>query len=123
MLKETAGAHLYFYFHRRNQIGLGGTFQFSFRNRKDKGLNKEVALGLGYLRTFLPNKIYQFNGSEPGKRSTGQLLKMISLGGGRSLGSSIGSDFWMIKPTLMHIKPFGIGSTLNFAMDAGVNFQ
>lgn len=117
------GAYLLFYYHRRNQLGLGGDFQFSFRSQRAKGMHKEIAFGLGYLRTFLPNRVYSFDQPHPPEKSTGQFLKMLSLGLGKSFDPKIGSNFWMIKPTLMHLKPFNTGTTLNFALDAGVYFQ
>jgi hypothetical protein len=86
-------------------------------------MHKEIAFGLGYLRTFLPNRVYSFDQTHPPEKSTGQFLKMISLGLGKSFDPKIGSNFWMIKPSLMHLKPFNTGTTLNFALDAGVYFQ
>lgn len=117
-----AGISLLFYYHRRNQIGLGGTLELAVRNRRAEGTNKELALGIGYLRTFLPNKVYHFDHAEPLKKSSGQLLKSLALGLGRSFHSRLDANFWMIRPTLLHLRPFNRGSTLNFTLDAGIYF-
>jgi hypothetical protein len=116
-------ANFIFYYHRRNQIGTGFNVELGYRHRKINGLNKEVFLGVGYLRSFLPNATYDFDG-ENGmvrKRSLGknQLFKTAAIGLGRNSGENFTSDFWVIKPTLLHLKPFNRGSAINFALDAG----
>lgn len=117
------GANIIFYYHRRNQIGLGGTLEFGYRNLRVNGLHKSVNLGIGYLRTFLPNKVHDFDRTNSPSKGTGYFLKTIGIGIGRSFHTEMDSDFWMIRPTILHLSPFNMGSTLNFALDAGVYFH
>lgn len=122
-----SASNIVMYFHRRNQIGVGFTFEVGYRNRKIGKTNKEVMVGIGYLRTFIPNRIYQFNqdGNFTSKRFLGasHFVKIMSLGLGRNLGSQFDSGFWMIKPTIFHLKPYNSGTTINFALDAGCYFR
>lgn len=127
-LDQLLGAvNLVFYFHRRNQLGLGATAELGFRKRPFNGLNTEAWLGLGYLRTIIPNLVYDFDDQQPGTTrrwiGSGHLLKTASLGLGWNIKPTADPGFWMIKPTLMHLKPFNVGNTLNFALDAGYHFQ
>lgn len=119
--------NMIFYFHRRNQLGLGINFEIGYRNRKVKGISKELMAGLGYLRTFLPNKVYEFHGNDQvAQRSflgANHLLKTISLGLGKISGHQIDSDLWLIRPTLLQIKPYNTKRTLNFALDVGYQFK
>ena len=119
-------ANLIVYFHRRHQLGLGCTAEVGFRNRVAGGTNKEIALGIGYLRTFLPNRMYDFDVNDPPSvrrfRGAGHFLKLGSVGLGGNRGGDLNGSFWMIKPTLFHIRPFNTRSTFNFALDAGYYF-
>jgi hypothetical protein len=122
-----SGANVIVYLHRRNQIGLGFNIELGYRDYQVFKNPKEVMFGLGYLRTFLPNKAYIFD--QEGALSTklfsgsSHLMKSVSVGIGKNPNNTINSDFWMIKPTVFHIKPFNSGSTLNFAIDAGYYFK
>lgn len=122
-----AGVNGIFYYHRRNHIGLGFDLELGFRNRKSAGMNKEVAIGMGYLWSFLPGKLIDFDRPEPGNHparlKTVQLLKTASIGLGRQMDGRVDANFWMIRPTLMHLRPFNTGSTFNFAIDAGWYFK
>ena len=119
--------NMIFYFHRRNQLGLGINFEIGYRNRRVQGVSTELMAGLGYLRTFLPNKVYEFQGDDQiVQRSylgANHLLKSISLGFGSISGQHIDSDLWLIRPTLLQIKPYSIKKTLNFALDVGYQFK
>ena len=116
-----------FYFHRRNHIGLGFNLELGFRNKQVDGLNKEVHFGVGYLRKFIPNKVYDFDGNEPLRErrflGSSHFLKTGSIGFGRTVKNEITANSWSIKPTFFHIKPFNQGSILNFAFDAGYQFR
>ena len=127
-LNEMVGAaNLLVYFHRRNHIGAGVNAEMGFRSRKIGGTNKEVFFGLGCLRTIRPNVVYDFDDELPGRKrrflSQGHLLKTASIGLGGNAGGDIFAASWNIKPTLMHIRPYNTRSTLNFALDAGYQFQ
>lgn len=118
---------LLLYFHRRNQIGLGFNLELGYRNREIDRTNLELMLGLGYLRTILPNRVYDFepDGSYTKRSLLGQshLLKSLSIGLGKNTGDQLDELFWMVKPTLFHLKPYNTRSTLNFAIDAGLYFK
>lgn len=112
------------YFHRRNQVGTGVNFEIGYSDNKPGKTNKEVMMGLGYLRTFVPNRLFDPEDSSPrSPKGINHLIKTVSIGFGKSTGRDIQSDFWMIKPTLLHIKPYNTGTTINFAVDAGYYFQ
>lgn len=127
-LNEFVGAaNLLVYFHRRNHIGAGVNVEMGFRSRKMGGTNKEVFLGLGYLRTIRPNVVYDFDDELPGRKrrflSLGHLMKTAAIGLGGNIDGDLFADSWAIKPTLMHISPYNTRSTLNFALDAGYQFR
>lgn len=120
-------ANMIFYYHRRNQIGLGFNLELGFRHRKQDGLNKEVFIGAGYLRTILPNKVYDFDTGEApiirGSAGRHHFLKTAAIGLGRNLDGELNNTFWNIKPTLHHLRPFNRKGGFNFALDAGLHFH
>lgn len=116
-----------FYFHRRNQLGIGFNIELGYKNKQETKINKEMMLGIGYLRTFIPNKVYEFsNGNFLNNNSligSNHFIKTLSLGIGKNINDGIHSDFWMIKPTLLHLKPYNTKTSLNFALDVGYQFK
>ncbi len=116
-----AGANVLIYYHRRNHLGMGVAAELGFRNRRYRGLNKEAFASLGYLRTFRPNRAYRIkdDGEMTFTRWSGQshLLKTVGLGLGWNQAGQIPGDFFMVRPTLLHLKPFGTAHTLNVAFD------
>jgi hypothetical protein len=127
-LNQVIGAaSLIFYYHRRNQIGAGFNLELGFRSRKQDGLNKEFFIGAGYLRTFFPNTVYDFD-AQAGmleKKSHGRshFLKTAALGLGGNVDGDLNANFWTIKPTLLHLRPFNRKGGFNFALDAGLHIH
>ncbi len=127
-LNQIVGAaNFIFYYHRRNQIGTGFTLELGLRSRKQNGLNKEIFFGAGYLKTFLPNTVYDFDAEQGiiAKRSFSRnhFLKTAALGLGKNINGDLGANFWTIKPTLLHLRPFNQKGVFNFALDAGLQFH
>ena len=127
-LNQVIGAaNLLLYFHRRNHIGAGANLEFGFRSKKMGGTNKEIFLGLGYLRTMRPNITYDFDQPSPMQKrrftGAGHWIKTAAIGLGRSMDGDVFADSWAVKPTLMYVKPYNTRSTLNFALDAGYQFR
>lgn len=122
-----AATNVIIYFHRRNHLGWGLNLEIGYRNKKFEKTNKEVMFGIGYLRSLLPNPVYEFNPDNTFSRKkfsgTNHLLKTVSLGLGANKGENINSNFWLLKPTLLHLRPFNTKSTVNFALDVGYHFQ
>jgi hypothetical protein len=127
-LNQIVGAaNVIFYYHRRNQMGTGFNLELGFRSRQQDGLNKEFFIGAGYIRTFFPNTVYDFDG-ESGmtvKKTLGRshLLKTASIGLGRNINGDLNANFWTVKPTLLHFRPFNRKGVFNFALDAGVQIH
>ncbi len=121
-----ASPNVIVYFHRRNHLGVGAQLQVGYQMRQLRGINVDVMAGVGYLRTIIPNTVYDFDetGGPVRKKwlGTGHFLKTAGLGLGKTIGSSVDSDFWMIRPTLLQISPYGTGDILNMAIDAGYYF-
>ena len=92
-------------------------------------MNQEISLGIGYLHTFISQPdlmiLIMKNGLTQKGNILGQghLMKTGAIGLGGNRGADLSSDFWMIKPTMMHLKPFGTDKTLNFALDAGFQLR
>lgn len=120
-------ANIIFYYHRRNQIGTGFTVELGLRSRKQNGLNKEIFFGAGYLKTFLPNPVYDFDTKQgmTVNRSFKRhhFLKTAAPGLGKNINGDLNANFWTIKPTLLHLRPFNRKGVFNFALDAGLQIQ
>ena len=121
-----AGSNLMIYFHRNNQLGIGLDAELGFRSRRRGGVNYELFFGGGYLRTFLPRKMYDFDEPDGFRlrrfKGSGHFLKKVGFGLGAQSGRDLDSNFWSIRPTFLHIKPFNTSFTYNFAIDAGISF-
>lgn len=127
-LRQLVGSSsLIVYFHRRNQLGIGVNLELGYRDKQVWKTTKEITAGIGYLRTFVPGRKYDFDREKPftgrSAAGTGHFIKTLSLGLGKRSGENIEVDTWMIKPTLLHIKPYNTGTTLNFALDVGYQFK
>ena len=122
-----ASANLMLYFHRGNHIGLGTNLELGFRSRKLNRPNLELFGGFGYLWQIRSNRLYDFDADE-----TIQLkhfyaqryqLKTLGIGIGGNRSRNLEDDFWSIRPTLLHLKPFNTSTSYNFALDASYLFR
>lgn len=91
------------YIHKRNHVGLFVNSEIGYRKTRNKGLNYEYLLGIGYLHTFLQGDTYQVNddGSVERVHLAGQSNLMASL----SFGVGYNFDYHYHKPYALFIKP------------------
>jgi hypothetical protein len=124
MTQLTGGANVVIYFHRRNHLGVGIYPELSIRHRRAEGISAALSAGAGYLRAFRTARQYADKHATP-RRWMGQsfFLKTAALGVGGNTGRSLRDNFWMIQPSLLQLSPFGTGSQINFALDAGYYFK
>ncbi|MCB0638539.1 MAG: hypothetical protein KDC54_18040 [Lewinella sp.] len=122
-----AGPSLIVYFHRRNHLGLGLQAELGFRHRRPAGFQLETMAGVGVLRAWRPERMYDFDRAADGppRHWSGQsfFLKTVSLGLGGRVGNRHGDDRWLLKPTLLHTRPYATASHFNIAIDAAFQFQ
>lgn len=124
-----ASGNLMLYFHRGNHIGLATNLELGFRSRKFNRPNYELFGGFGYLWQIRPNKLYDFDVEEDDpvqlKRFFTQAhqLRTLGIGIGGNRSRNLEDDFWSIRPTLLHIRPFSTGTSYNFALDASYLFR
>ncbi|MFB6319645.1 hypothetical protein [Saccharicrinis sp. FJH54] len=115
-----------FFYHKRYQTGLFFIPEAKFKRQNHKGGFYELGLGLGYLRTFIPNT-YEVNGSgDVSKTIVGHNYftsnYFVSFGKDLSLRKNIPFEYF-IKPQFLYTVPNFPNGTGYFAIELGIRYS
>tara|TARA_R110002050_G_scaffold6037_1_gene25783 strand:- start:1362 stop:1895 length:534 start_codon:yes stop_codon:yes gene_type:complete len=114
-----------FFCHRRYQTGLFFIPEIKYKRQNPKGRFYEVGIGLGYLRTFIPNT-YEVNSSgEVNKTNAGYNYfatnHFISFGKDLSIKKDLDLAYF-IKPQFMYVVPNFPNGIGYFALELGIKY-
>lgn len=115
-----------FYYHRRYQTGLFLIPEGKYRSLNQKGLFHEFGLGLGYLRTFVPNTYEVTGNDEVRKVSAGHnyFATNFFFTIGKDLGVAKEMPIaYFIKPQLMYAVPNFPKGVGYFVLEIGITYS
>jgi hypothetical protein len=107
--------------------GVFGNVEVGFRNTGHFGLVKEISVGAGALRTYLPGTTYQVEGDQVKEISLAggfYAMSFVSLGLGYDLQKKIrlpGSVY--VKSTWFFYLPVNTTYQENFVLEAGLRYR
>lgn len=118
------GASTGMFYHRRYQTGLFASPELSLKRKNVKGNTFATGVGLGYLRTFIPNT-YEINvNGDVQKTIAGHdyLLSSIFVSFGKSIKSHRGRSLeYFVKPQFLYATPNFPNGVGYFALEIGIN--
>ena len=112
-----------FYYHKGYQTGLFILPELSYSRRKAKGSFMSYGLGIGYMRTFIPN-VYEINSNNDIEKSSegyNYFLTnyFIAFGKDLSIKHKVPAKIY-IKPQIMYALPNFPNGITYFALEVGV---
>ena len=114
-----------FFYHRRNQTGLFFIPEVKYKRQNPKGGFYEVGIGIGYLRTFIPNT-YEVNRSgEVNKTVAGHNYfatnYFISFGKDLNIKKNLPIAYFL-KPQFMYAVPNFPNGIGYFVLELGIKY-
>lgn len=115
-----------FYYHKDYQTGLFVIPELSYTRKNVKGNFVSYGLGVGYMRTFIPD-VYDLNSNdEVEKVHEGYNYFLtnyfIAFGKDLILKYNIPMDIY-IKPQIMYALPNYTGGVMYFALEVGISYR
>lgn len=115
-----------FYYHRRYQTGLFVIPEAKYKRQNEKGAFYELGIGLGYLRTFIPNTYEVNESADINKTAAGHNYfatnYFVSFGKDLSIKRNLPLAYF-IRPQFMYAIPNFPKGTGYFALELGVTYR
>ena len=116
-----------FYRHRRLHTGLSAGPEINWIRTGPKGFQFGIGLGLGYLKTIIPNTFEVGDDGQVSRdrfSSTDHLFFSYGIRLGKSLRISRERNLeWYLHPKILHQTPYFYKTNRYFLLEAGVNFK
>lgn len=115
-----------FYFHKDYQTGAFALPELSYSRKNQKGNFRSIGLGVGYMRTFIPN-VYEVNTANEIKRTiagNNYFLSTCFVAFGKDLSVKYSIPMGVyIKPQIMYALPNYPNGVTYFALEIGINYK
>lgn len=120
------GPTIGFFYHKRYQTGLFIMPEVKYKRQNQQGRFYELGVGLGYLRTFIPNTYEVNENGEVRATSAGHhyfaTSYFVSFGKDLSVTKNIPVAYF-IKPQFLYAVPNFPKGTGYFAFEIGMNYK